>query len=436
MTAHPIILSGALFERDGKVLTVHRRRRPLAGQWLLPLTPVALSETAEDAVKRHAHEQFGVDVSRESFADTVYIEDPADKQQYVANIFRADITSGPMRFRADGDYDDARWLAPTDLEQLWMPPPLRASAMRLLAEPHEDVGGVFVTSSDSSPVSSAPSPDAAAVTTATTQGVPLAERDLEPGPPVTGPSEPSAPEPPPDNRAGWNAIAKAYQEEIFGERHAGKLMWSWTHSEDDLRLLDDVAGKHVLVLGCGGGQDVIALSEMGAIATGVDVSEEQIAYARRLASKRYAVNASFVVGTAEDLSRFDDASFDAAVSAHMLNYVERIEDTLRETSRVLRAGGVFALSVRHPFDAMVSEDAPYRLTRAYWDTREDWTWAFEGKASARFRQWFWTIQQWFEMLSEAGFTIERLLELTEADERRGERAAMLPSTLALRARKR
>ena len=63
--AHPTIVSAALFERDGLVLTVHRKpaRKPLANQWLLPLTPVAASETAEAAVKRHAKDQFGVDVA-------------------------------------------------------------------------------------------------------------------------------------------------------------------------------------------------------------------------------------------------------------------------------------------------------------------------------------------------------------------------------------
>ena len=53
MTTSPQILSAALFERDDRVLTAHRKpgNRPFAGQWLLPLTPVRPSETAEDAVR-------------------------------------------------------------------------------------------------------------------------------------------------------------------------------------------------------------------------------------------------------------------------------------------------------------------------------------------------------------------------------------------------
>jgi SAM-dependent methyltransferase len=266
------------------------------------------------------------------------------------------------------------------------------------------------------------------------EAVPLAERalaDVEPPAPVE--------DPPADNRAGWNAISKAYQD-AYDDYLGAALMWSWTVSEDDVHLLDDVRGKHVIVLGCGGGQDVIALCEMGAVATGIDQSDEQIAFARKLAVKRGADNASFAVGTVEDLSRFDDESFDAAVSAHMLNYVERIDDTLRETARVLRPASVFALSVRHPFDAIVAKDAPFGLERAYWETRHDWTWDFDSGASGNFTQWLWTIEQWFDMLGAAGFAIERVLELREElpDTRHDHaaRSRMIPYTLAIKARKR
>jgi len=411
----PTILSAALFERDERVLTAHRKAGcpPFAGQWLLPMTPVRPTETAEDAVKRYTREQFGVQVAREAFVDTVYVEDPDDRRQYIANIFRADLAGGPMRFRADGDYDDARWLAASELDQLWMPPALREPLVRIMTDP-------------------AYAPDADWASKAPSDAAPLAERTEE--------LPPAEEVPPADNRAGWNAIAKAYQEEIFGERFAGKLMWSWTRSEDDLRLLDDVRGSRVLVLGCGGGQDVVALSEMGAVATGIDQSEEQIAYARKFAAKRAADNASFVLGSVHDLKRFDDASFDAAVSSQMLNYVERIDDTLRATARVLRGGGVFALSVRHPFDAAVAENSPFRIEHAYWDIRRDWTWNFTSGATGQFTEWFWPVSAWFDMLTAAGFAVERFMELRESPEddrhMNPARARVLPFTMAFKARKR
>lgn len=399
----PDLMSAALFERGELVLAAHRRagRAPFGGQWLLPMTIVRDDEAAEDALRRHASEQFGVTVGVEQFVDTVYMEDPDDGQhQYVTNIFRAPIEGGPMRFNAEGDYDDARWVGAAELESLWMPPTLRGPLLRIMTDP------------DAPP----------AHEWASAEALPLGER-----------RDPECP--PPDNRAGWDTISAAYQDEIFGERFGERLMWSWSLSEDDLHLLDDVRGKRVLVLGCGGGQDVVALAKMGAIAVGIDVSAEQIAYAKKYAARHDAPNASFVEGTVEDLSRFDDASFEAAVSAHMLNYVARIEETLRETSRVLKPGACFALSVRHPFDAAISDDAPFRVERAYWDAAHDWRWTFESDATAPFRQWFWTVQQWFEMLTSAGFAVERLLEPhDEASDAR--RAALVPYSLFLKVRKR
>ena len=401
-----------LIERDAKALVAHRCRAPFAGQWVLPLVVVRDDEAAEEALRRHAREQFAVDVGAETFAETVYITDPDDQRQYVANIFRTPI-DGAMRFNAEGEYDDARWLGADDLDALWMPPDLRLPLIKILTDP----AGTAAT-------------DWAATYTAGAQGTPLGE------------APPSAIDegPAPDNRASWDAISAPYQEQIFGERFGDRFMWSWATSENDLHLLDDVRGKRVLVLGCGGGQDAVALANMGAIATGIDQSAKQIAYAKAYASRHDALNASFVEGSIEDLSRFDDASFDMAVSAHVLNYVERIEDTLRETHRVLKPGGSFALSVRHPFDAALADDAPYRIDHAYWTAARDWVWTFDSGESAPFRQWFWPVSRWFEMLMNAGFAVERMLEPREVtdDDTHGdrERQELVPYSLYLKARKR
>ena len=72
------LMSAALLERDAKVLAAHRRAAPFAGQWTLPVAVVDGSEAAEDAVRRHLRDQFGVSVDEETFIDTVYIEDPDD----------------------------------------------------------------------------------------------------------------------------------------------------------------------------------------------------------------------------------------------------------------------------------------------------------------------------------------------------------------------
>ena len=71
--------------------------------------------------------------------------------------------------------------------------------------------------------------------------------------------------------------------------------------------------------------------------TGIDPSEAAIAYARRHAPG----NASFVTGTAQDLSAFPDDAFDVVTSTLTIHHVpaRRREDAFREMHRVTRPGG-------------------------------------------------------------------------------------------------
>lgn len=409
-TTLPELISAALFERDGAVLTAHRnaKRPPFAGQWFLPMTLVERIETAEEALERHAREQFGIDVSGESFVDTVYIEDPDDRRRYVANVFRADLGEGPMRFRADGDYDDARWLVAGELADVWMPPPLREALVRILTAPDE--------------LENAPLAEA---------GVPLAERD-----------EDAEEGPPPDNRAGWDAIAAAYQRDRYGDRDAGRLKWTRGTFEDDLHLLDDVRGKRALVLGCGGGQDCVALERLGAIVVGVDISGAQLAYARKYAQRHGAVNVSFAETSADDLTRFDDESFDIAVSIHALQFVDDLERAFAEASRVLKPSGTLAISVPHPLHQIIGDDAPYAVARPYRARTIDFTWEFDD-ASAPLRERTPTVGEWLRLMIDAGFNVERVEEpymgQLRGDDEGGidmRRARLLPYALIIKARKR
>jgi SAM-dependent methyltransferase len=214
----------------------------------------------------------------------------------------------------------------------------------------------------------------------------------------------------PDNRASWNAIADAYQTRERGDWTV--LGWGvWCPDENELRVLGDIKGKRALVVGCGGGEDIVALHAMGAVdLAGIDLSDEELNHAEQHLRER-DVTARLVRGTAEDLSAFGDASFDIAVSVHALLYVEDIIRCFREVNRVLSPGGRFAFSVSHPFDTMTSEDVPVTVQRSYFEGQEDWEWEFpEADVSATFRSWSRPVSEWFTDLQRAGFVVERILE--------------------------
>lgn len=401
----PELLSAALFQRGEAALTAHRRdgRAPFAAQWLLPLTRVARDETAEEAVARHAREQFGVTLESEIFFDTVYIEDPEDGRRYVANIFRVTFGDQPMRFRGEGDYDDARWLTASDIESLWMPPELRAAVVRALTEPDEPV-------------------------MSWEEGVPLGERAEE--------------APPPDNLAAWTAIAPAYQRE-HAYLDTRRLRWGRGVYEDGIGVLGDVRGQRAIVLGCGDGRDVVALAAMGAIATGVDFVPAQITAAQKLATTQGIDNAAFAVADVTDLVAFGDATFDVAVSIYVLDFVEDIAAALAEAARVLRGGGVLAIAVEHPWNQLFDGAAPLTVRRSYWAPYVDAAWGEElpGNDTVT-RSWRRTIEEWVALVTGAGFAIERIVEPcgddVTGDEAIGydlERARLVPQVLLIKARK-
>ena len=391
------ILSLVLFERGDRVLVVRRKgdQPPFAGQWLLPGVVVADDESAEEALVSHTFRELGVEIEQPEFAETLYVEDGPNGQRYVANIFRVPRHKGQLRFRAAGDYEDARWLTSDELSDV-----LTASPLRDWLQSERKVSAAV------GPV------------------------------PVPASAMPS------DNRAAWNTIARAYQERyqlptdrlVYGPRCPG---------EDELRLLGDVTDLRVIVLGCGGGQDCIVLAKQGAQVIGVDLSDKQIEYGRRLA-EREGVFVTLLQGSVEELRGVDDESQDLAVSLHALNYVEHAERAFVEAFRVLRAGSPLVFSVHHPFDVCLEYSPPYSVAKGYWEREQDWEWDFqEQKVSARLRSWYRPVGEWVSLLTEAGFRIERLLEPPPTEESPTswdmsydlEKMRLVPANLIIRALK-
>lgn len=99
------------------------------------------------------------------------------------------------------------------------------------------------------------------------------------------------------------------------------------------------AGERILDLGCGPGFYVAELLERvgpeGSVA-GVDTSKPMLALAAQRVGQ--SDNAELLEAAAGELP-FPDASFDAAVSVQVLEYVEDVDQALAELHRVLRPGG-------------------------------------------------------------------------------------------------
>jgi SAM-dependent methyltransferase len=104
-------------------------------------------------------------------------------------------------------------------------------------------------------------------------------------------------------------------------------------------ILRSHASESVVDLGCGTGYHVRALAKLGFEATGVDISEANIQFARKKAAGEKA-HASFVVGSYYDYRR--QAGFDAALCLNWSIPVrdDEVKRFLRNTYRLLQPGGI------------------------------------------------------------------------------------------------
>ncbi len=119
-----------------------------------------------------------------------------------------------------------------------------------------------------------------------------------------------------------------------------------THSRTNASTLD---------VACGTGDMAVELLKRGCSVTGIDLSDEMLAIARRkTASANFQLSTfNFQLANAEALP-FDDASFDAVTSAFGIRNFVHLDKGLAEMARVLKSGGrMVILEMSTPDSALV-----------------------------------------------------------------------------------
>lgn len=213
----------------------------------------------------------------------------------------------------------------------------------------------------------------------------------------------------------WNILSRHYQAKTrisVKDVHYGPI----SPGEKELKLLGDVRGKAVLEIGCGGGQNAIVLAKWGAKAEGLDISDEQIKYAKTLAKKE-GVKVSFIVGAMENLSMFSNESKDVVLSSFAVGYVEDIAKTFREVFRVLKKGGIFIFAEVHPVAnkgrvLRYGKKRVWSVTNYFNRRKYVWSWGgqIEEDKKPKFYGYHRLIQDIFNLLVDSGFQVTRILE--------------------------
>lgn len=226
-----------------------------------------------------------------------------------------------------------------------------------------------------------------------------------------------------ENRRHWNEVAADWVtggEQAWGAEVPEWGIWRLPESEVSL-LPADMTGMDAVELGCGTGYVSAWMAARGARVTGVDVSEGQLATARRLAQV-HGADITFVHANAEQLD-FADASFDFAVSEYGAAIWCDPYVWIPEAWRILRPGGHLVFLGHHPMTILTYDergsDCDFTLHRPYKGMhRSDWTEVEIDPGGIDFNL---TFSAWLALFRDIGFDVLDYRELFAPDTATGDR---------------
>lgn len=176
-------------------------------------------------------------------------------------------------------------------------------------------------------------------------------------------------------------------------------------TENELKLLGNVKNKKILEIGCGGAQNSIYFAKHGAKVTAVDISKDQIEFAKKL-SKKHDVKIDFHIRDIKTLSPIKSSSQDIVFSAFALQYVDNLKKCFQEVNRVLKKNGIFVFSLDHPFFRTI-DSKTLKIKQSYFNTEK---YVEDYGEYGKFVMFNHTISELFNTLIEADFEVIRMVE--------------------------
>jgi SAM-dependent methyltransferase len=236
------------------------------------------------------------------------------------------------------------------------------------------------------------------------------------------------------NRLSWNQATRAHnshkQDQARFLREGGSTLFP-----EEIELLGDIRGLSLLHLQCNAGQDTLSLARLGAVVTGVDISDEAIAFAGQLADDS-GIPATFIrmdiydwlEQTAPGSQRFDIVF----CSYGALCWLSDLRLWAKGIADILKPKGCFVCVEFHPF-SMVFDDQDWTPKYPYFGENQASSWpegigdyvAASGEAltpsgylagvqdfqnSCPCHEFQWTLADIVTALLEAGLAITTLKE--------------------------
>jgi len=206
----------------------------------------------------------------------------------------------------------------------------------------------------------------------------------------------------------WDETSESYQKSSTISTRSAHY-GPYSPDESTLNLLGKVKGKRILEIGCGGGQCSIAFAKQGAICTAMDLSHQQLEYAKKLAQKN-KVDINFFQGNFQNLNKIKSSSMDIVFSAYALQYSPDLSIVFKQVYRVLKKNGILAFSFDHPFFAIINP-TNHKIVDSYYNTgKHVITQTWVDKSVHPFVYYRVKMSDIFNALQKANFLVERIIE--------------------------
>ena len=165
------------------------------------------------------------------------------------------------------------------------------------------------------------------------------------------------------NRTSWNAATKQHNthkgDQAKWLREGGNTLYP-----EETELLGDVRGKTLVHLQCNSGQDTLSIaSHLGAEVTGVDISDEAIHFAQRLAQDS-GIGGTFVRSDVYDWLDANTQQYDRVFASYgAIIWLSDLKAWGAGVAQALKPGGSFVLVEFHPVYGLFEDD--WALTYDY-----------------------------------------------------------------------
>lgn len=212
------------------------------------------------------------------------------------------------------------------------------------------------------------------------------------------------------NKKWWNSVTPIHKNSTLYNVPAFKK-GKTSLEKTELEELKNVKGKTMLHLMCHFGMDTLSWARKGAIATGVDLSDDSIKLAKKL-SREIKTPATFICSDIYDLPNVLDKKFDIVYTSYgVLCWVKNIKKWAKLINQYLKPGGTFYIIELHPFAGILSTD--FKLEYKYFQhgpfiddssgTYTDWN---SDEVQGETYEWNYTLGQVITALIDVGLKIE------------------------------